>query len=223
MLRDLSRFLLRFLPEHTIVPILNGPLRGVHSGVHTYWRGVYEPELTKHIQSVVKSGMTCYDCGANVGYFTLLFSKLVGPSGRVFSFEPLPVNGDHLRRHISVNRRGNVTVIQSALADYNGRVHLSSEGAASKIGPQGEVEVDCRTIDSLGLPPPDVMKIDVEGAEVLLLNGAENTIRTHRPIVFMSLHVPIPTAHDLAGRLESMGYKVTFSESSYDLSAFPSK
>jgi hypothetical protein len=121
-----------------------------------------------------------------------------------------------------MNRRANVTVIESALADYNGKANISSDGLASKIGPQGEIEVGCRTIDSLGLPPPDVMKIDVEGAEVLLINGAEQTIHTHRPLIFMSLHISIPTAHNLATRLESMGYMVKFRESSYDLVALPS-
>jgi hypothetical protein len=63
------------------------------------------------------------------------------------------------------------------------------------------------------------MKIDVEGAEVLLINGAEKTIRTHRPAIFMSLHIPIPTAMALADRIRLMGYVVTFSNSSYDLTA----
>jgi FkbM family methyltransferase len=167
--------------------------------------------------------MTCYDCGANVGYFTLLFSKLVGPTGRVFSFEPLPANAQHLRRHVSMNRRTNVTVIQFALADYNGKTNFSTDGSESRIGPQGDITVDCRTIDSLGLPPPDVMKIDVEGAEILLITGAAETIRTHRPLIFMSLHIPIPTAYNLASHLDSMGYRTKFRESSYDLTAFPFK
>jgi FkbM family methyltransferase len=122
-----------------------------------------------------------------------------------------------------MNRRANVTVIQSALADYNGKTNFSSDGSQSRIALQGDIEVDCRTIDSLGLPPPDVMKIDVEGAEILLVNGAADTIRTHRPILFMSLHIPIPTAHTLASYLDSIGYRVKFSELSYDLAAFPSK
>jgi FkbM family methyltransferase len=193
----------------------------MHSGVHTYWRGVYEPELTRRIQSIVKPGMTCYDCGANVGYFTLLFSRLVGPGGRVFSFEPLPANAAHLRQHVDINKRTNVTIIEAALADYDGKAPFSSGGSASKLVPEGSVEVDCRSIDSLGLPPPDVMKIDVEGAEELLVKGAEETILRHRPTIFMSLHIAIPAAQDLASHLACMGYDVTFSESSYDVYCNP--
>jgi FkbM family methyltransferase len=193
----------------------------MHSGVHTYWRGVYEPELTQRIQNIVKPGMTCYDCGANVGYYTLLFSQLVGASGHVFSFEPLPANAEYLRKHVVINKRSNVTIVEGALADYNGQARLSSDGSASSLGPGGSIEVACRSIDSLELPPPDLMKIDVEGAEELLVKGAEQTILRHRPTILMSLHIPIPAAQDLARNLTSLGYEVTFSDSTYDLVAIP--
>jgi len=225
MLRHLGRHLLRLLPKDTVVPILRGPLRGtwwtMHSGVHTYWRGVYERDLARQIGRAVKPGMVCYDCGANVGYFTLLFSRLVGARGHVFSFEPLPGNAAHIRRHVLMNRRPNVTVLELALADYSGKAGFSVSGSTSKIEAEGEIEVACATLDSLGLPPPNVVKVDVEGAELLLIRGAERTIRSHRPTIFMSLHIPIPVAHDLAGRLRSIGYEVTFSDSAYDFVAVP--
>jgi FkbM family methyltransferase len=223
MIRHLSGSLLRLLPRNTTLPVLSGPLKGtrwiMHSGVHAYWRGVYEPELTGRIQEIVKPGMTCYDCGANVGYFTLLFSQLVGDRGQVFSFEPLPANAGYLRKHLDINKRSNVTIIEGALADYNGKARFSPDGSASSLGPGGSIEVDCRSVDSLALPPPDVMKIDVEGAEELLVKGAEQTILRHRPAILMSLHISIPAAQDLGHHLTFLGYKVTFSESTYDLFA----
>lgn len=225
MLRRIVEPFVRALPKQTTIPVLSGPLKGtwwiLRSGVLTYWRGVYEPELAGQIQRIVKPGMTCYDCGANAGYFTLLFSKLVGPSGHVFSFEPVPANAHHIRRHLSLNGCTNVTVIEVALGDTNGKVNFASGGAVGRISTEGEIEVDCRRIDSIGLPAPDVMKIDVEGAEERLVDGAEETIRRHRPTIFMSLHVPIPSARLLAGRLKSIGYTVTFSESVYDFTAVP--
>jgi FkbM family methyltransferase len=224
-MRHLARRLLRLLPKDTMVPILRGPLRGtwwtMHSGVHTYWRGVYERELARQIGRAVRPGMVCYDCGANVGYFTLLFSRLVGGRGHVFSFEPLPENAAHIQRHILVNRCSNVTVLELALADYSGKAGFSVSGSTSKIEAEGEIEVACATLDSLGLPAPDVVKVDVEGAEILLIKGAERTIRTHHPTIFMSLHIPIPSARDLAGRLRSIGYDVTFSDSAYEFVAVP--
>jgi FkbM family methyltransferase len=193
----------------------------MNSGVHTYWRGVYEKGLTTQLESTVKPGMSCYDCGANVGYFTLLMSRLVGRNGRVFSFEPLPENANYLHRHVGMNHCANVTIIESACSDYNGKVNFSSDGSASRINAEGKIEVDCRTIDSLDLPPPDLMKVDVEGAEVLLISGAEETIRMHKPTIFMSLHIPVPLAEALADRISAFGYTVTFSKSSYELTAMP--
>src|ERR1035437_8712500 len=135
ILRSLSRSILGLLPRNTVVPIFRGPLKGsrwiMTSGVHTYWRGVYERGLTRQLESVVKPGMTCFDCGSNVGYFTLLMSRLVGPTGRVFSFEPLPENVDYVRKHVDMNKCANVTVIASALSDQNGKVAFSSDGSAS--------------------------------------------------------------------------------------------
>jgi FkbM family methyltransferase len=167
--------------------------------------------------------MTCYDCGANAGYFTLLFSKLTGPDGHVFSFEPLPVYAQHIRHHVSVNGCGNVTIVEAALADTDGKVNFAAGGSMGRIDAEGDIEVDCRRIDSLELSAPDVMKIDVEGAEERLIGGAEATIRRHRPTIFMSLHIPIPSAHSLAARLNSMGYSVSFSRSSYELIAVPAE
>jgi FkbM family methyltransferase len=191
----------------------------MHSGVHTYWRGGYEPELTRAIMDVIKPGMTCYDCGANAGYFTLLFSKLVGPGGRVFAFEPLPKNAHHIRRHVEMNKCANVSVLEVALAGQTGTARFHSDASKSHLGNDGDITVECRNIDSLGLPAPDVMKIDVEGAELSLIEGAMTTIRHYRPVIFMSLHIEIQSARQLADLLRAMGYRVTFSESSYDLVA----
>jgi FkbM family methyltransferase len=223
MLRQLLSSLLRFLPEQTTIPILSGPLRGnwwiLSSGAHTYWRGAYETELSRKIEVAVKPGMTCYDCGANAGYFTLLLSQLVGPSGHVFSFEPLPANVRYIRRHVRLNRCTNVTVVEGALSDSDGKVSFACDPYMGRISAEGEIQVDCRRIDSIGLPPPDVVKIDVEGAEERLVDGAGEVFRRHRPTIFMSLHIPLPSAQLLADRIESMGYSVTFSKHTYDLTA----
>ena len=191
----------------------------MHSGVHTYWRGIYEPELARALQQVVEPGMTCFDCGANAGYFTLLLSKLTGPTGKVYAFEPVPVNANYLRRHLELNAIQNVTLLEYALADRNGKVNFSGEGAQGRISDNGNVSVSCRTIDSAGLPPPDVMKIDVEGAEVALVRGAQRTLQISRPRVFMALHIPESDAKGLGDQLTSLGYDVTLRAPSCDLVA----
>jgi FkbM family methyltransferase len=227
MLKKLARFFLKQLPESTVVSVRSGPLKGyrwmLHSGVHTYWRGVYEPELALALQQVVEPGMTCFDCGANAGYFTLLLSKLTGPTGRVYAFEPVPVNVNHIRRHLELNAIKNVTLLEYALADTNGMVNFSGGGAQGQISVDGDISVSCRTIDSAGLPPPHVMKIDVEGAEVALVRGARRTLQAYRPRVFMSLHIPEPEVMDLGYQLTSMGYEVTLLTPSYDLVAIPKR
>src|ERR1700692_1299441 len=107
MLKNLARWLLKQLPNSTFVSVRTGPLKGyrwmMHSGVHTYWRGVYEPELARALEQVVKPGMTCFDCGANAGYFTLLLSKLTGPTGKVYAFEPVAANANYIRCHLELN------------------------------------------------------------------------------------------------------------------------
>ena len=225
-MKDLIRALLKYLPQSTVISVRSGPLKGyrwmMHSGVHTYWRGVYEPELAQALQKVVKPGMTCFDCGANAGYFTLLLSKLTGPTGKVFSFEPVPVNANYIRRHLALNAIQNVTLLEYALADTNGTVNFSGGGAQGQISANGNLSVACRAIDSAGLPPPDVMKIDVEGAEVALVRGAQRTLQTYRPGIFMALHIPESEANDLGCQLTSMGYDVTLWGSSCELVAVAS-
>jgi FkbM family methyltransferase len=227
MLKNLARALLKQLPKSTVVSVRSGPLKGyrwmMHAGVHTYWRGVYEPELALALQQVVKPGMTCFDCGANAGYFTLLLSKLTGPTGQVYAFEPVPINANYIRRHLELNAIKNVTLLEYALADTNGTVNFSGGGAQGQISADGNVSVSCRTIDSAGLPPPDLMKIDVEGAEVALVRGAQRTLQTSRPRVFMSLHIPEPAVIELGDQLTSMGYEVTLRTPSCDLVAIPKR
>jgi FkbM family methyltransferase len=227
MIKELARNALRLVPPNTIVPILSGPLKGSRwvfgSGAHTYWRGRYEPALAMRMSEVIKPRMICYDCGANTGYFTLLMARLVGESGHVFAFEPVPANAANARKNMEINRLHNVTVIEMALANQNGRARFSTSSNFSMghLGGGGDLEVDTARIDSLGLPAPDVMKIDVEGAEALLIDGAESAIRASRPIIFMSLHLPIEDSRALADRIRWLGYTVVLSEHPYELEAIP--
>lgn len=145
-------------------------------------------------RSQLREGQIVYDIGAHMGYYTVIGSSAVGPNGRVIAFEPLPFNLSQLRRHIHLNRCGNVTVIDKCVAERSGRARFSpgTGTGTGRLTPDGALEVEVVSLDdavsSGALPPPDVMKIDVEGAELSVLKGAEKVIARSRPTILLSLH-----------------------------------
>ena len=86
----------KLLPHNVPLPILTGRLKGMHwfvrAGMVTQWLGIYEKKKLALLGRFLKAGMTVFDVGAHVGFYTLLFSQYVGAKGRVFAFEPLPEN-----------------------------------------------------------------------------------------------------------------------------------
>src|SRR5712692_7002997 len=102
----LARYPLKLVPPTMVMPVLTGKLRGkrwiVGSGIHGCWLGWYESEKQRAISKEVRSNTVFYDIGANVGFYSLLASMLVGP-GKVFSFEPMPRNFSYLKRHLDLN------------------------------------------------------------------------------------------------------------------------
>lgn len=192
------RLPLRLMPEGMEVRILQGTLKGKRwitgSSDHGCWLGSYEFDKQQAIAAAVRPGMVCFDIGANVGFYTLLFSELTGPEGSVVAFEPVPRNRDLLRRHVAINGCGNVVVQELALADVDStarfdQTHSTSEGHLSETG---TISVKCARIDSLvaarQIAPPDVMKIDVEGAEVAVLSGAAEVLARNKPLIFLATH-----------------------------------
>jgi FkbM family methyltransferase len=213
----LLRFPLRLIPRQTVVPILQGPLRGkkwiVGSGNHGYWLGSYELGKRALFIKAIPLGGIVYDLGANVGYYTLLSAVLAGPRGRVFAFEPLPRNLEFLRRHLSLNRIDNATVIEAAVTDRGGTVRFEEDASTSKgrIGAQGSLEVRSVALDELvareRMPRPDLLKIDIEGGEFLALQGARRILTESHPVIFLSTHSGKVHKECLAF-LESLGYRI---------------
>jgi FkbM family methyltransferase len=213
----LLRLPLRLIPRQTVVPILQGPLRGkkwiVGSGNHGYWLGSYELGKRALFIKAIPLGGIVYDLGANVGYYTLLSAVLAGPRGRVFAFEPLPRNLEFLRRHLSLNRIDNATVIEAAVTDRGGTVRFEEDASTSKgrIGAQGSLEVRSVALDELvareRMPRPDLLKIDIEGGEFLALQGARRILTESHPVIFLSTHSGKVHKECLAF-LESLGYRI---------------
>jgi FkbM family methyltransferase len=160
---------------------------------YVFYFGEWEPSLSRYVADRLRPGDAFVDVGANIGYFTLLASTIVGPSGKVLAIEASPtIHGlllDNLRR----NRVENVEALNVAAADREGsaRVFLwphSDIGKTSILAtPQARYECDvpARPLDAL-LPPELLervrfVKIDVEGAEWLVISGMREALRRARP------------------------------------------
>ena len=187
-----------------------------------YWLGAYEPELQDAIGRHIRPGMVAYDVGANVGYISLMLARAIGESGRVLAFEPLPANAERIRRNAALNPEGSRVELHE-LAVSNGpgtvhfRVHTSNamgrmETVEGRTEGYGEsIEVATAGLDELvferGLPAPDVIKMDIEGGEVLALPGATRLLVEKHPLILLELHGPqaAKVAWDV---LHSAGYRL---------------
>ncbi|PIR49787.1 hypothetical protein COU79_02960 [Candidatus Peregrinibacteria bacterium CG10_big_fil_rev_8_21_14_0_10_54_7] len=140
--------------------------------------------------SHICEGMTILDVGAHTGYYSCLFSSLVGTHGRVYSFEPDPWSFEVLRNH--TRHRENIQQIPSAVGDtvQQSRFFPNTRNRANSSlfpGPfsEDQIEVEMTTIDSFcnkqHLSRIDALKIDVEGAETTVLRGAKNLLTSHPP------------------------------------------
>src|SRR5262249_27450038 len=138
-------------------------------------------------RAFLHEGGAFLDIGAHAGYFSLLASDRVGPSGRVYAVEPNPVTFASLERHLARNHAGNVRATMCGLADAPGVIALHTPPSRldynATMLPRADwtrVEVPARTLDDCarewGMARIDLMKIDVEGAEPLVLAGGAGTL-----------------------------------------------
>ena len=200
LIGKLLRAPLRLIPPSTVVYILQGVLRGkkwtVGSATHGCWLGSYEYQKQRALQHELKIGDVVYDIGANVGFYSLLASVIVGETGHVYSFEPFPENLRELRRHLEMNHIKNCTVIDAAVSSTNGEANFdpSDDRCIGRLAAAGRLRVRTVTLDELALRklirPPNLMKIDIEGAELECLRGAAEVIHVSRPIIFLATHGP---------------------------------
>jgi FkbM family methyltransferase len=201
----LHRLSHRLLPsdERLWAQIEAGPARGLWLELNprtgqAYLRGDAEPLVQKVLAERLHPGMVFYDLGANIGLFSLLAARRVGPSGRVFSFEPDPEVATRLRRNIAQNSFSNVTIFEAGVWSASGVVSFIPADASSPDHGTGRfvpaasdagTPTRCVALDDFSEgAPPDGIKCDVEGAELEALHGAAKLLQAHRPWILCEMH-----------------------------------
>lgn len=188
-------------------------------------RGVYEPETVEVFRSVLEPGMIVVDAGAHVGQYAVIASPLVGPAGSVHAFEPDPDTFRQLVANVRLNGCDNVACHEAALGREPGaaRLHLAdvSNVGGNSLRPtvctRGRSrDVRVETLDGYaaarGLSRLDVLKADVEGAELLVLEGGADLIERGRPLMILEFSINVGafgyTEGHLRERLAGWGYRL---------------
>lgn len=190
--------------------------------------GEWQPEVWKSLLPSLNEGSVFLDVGAHIGYFSLKAAPRVGKTGRVVSFEPNPGTVQLLRDNVAANGRDNIVVEPVACTDREQTLELyaaprANTGASSLSSDNAGIDgtmpksysVRGRPIDDvvreLGLTRVDAIKIDVEGAEGIVLRGTSNTLRRFHPRVVMEVVADQlakfkTTPADLAALMKAAGY-----------------
>lgn len=175
-------------------------------------RGVVEPSVQEALRRCAGPGTIVWDVGANVGFFSLLAARL---GAVVHAFEPVPATAAALRANVAANGFGErIQVHEAAVGARSGEAPflVVDEASWSHLADRGEhprtrtrVRVPVVALDDLDLPPPDVVKIDVEGSELAVLEGARTLLAEHAPRLIVELH---ETNAELCDLLEPLGWSV---------------
>lgn len=234
MNRLLGKFLKVYLLDDVTIRLIN-PLE-YHQRMLLFGEA-YEAEVTSYLLAVLRPGMVFVDVGANLGYYTLLAAKSVGSEGRVHAFEPAPVQFEHLSLNVEVNGGTNVVLNDCALAEGDGKeVKLfladgwnhGTHSLGQGVGEQRRIcTVRCTSLDEYvarhSITRLDVMKMDVEGAELRVLRGSVRTIERLKPqvVVFEACEALARSLGDSTREvkefLEARGYVIFRLDAAFEL------
>ena len=190
--------------------------------------GQYEGEVAAVFRSVLRPGMGVIDIGANIGYFTMLSARLVGPAGHVLAVEPNPLNARMIEASRTMNGFSHVTVLQAAAGRQVGMLGLNtshSNGTTSTLEDTGAAMLEARTVPCLPLDavvpgdrPVGLIKVDVEGAEYNALSGCLGIIRRDRPVIVSEFSpgmlegISGVSGETYLGWLQGLGYGISVIE-----------
>ena len=217
------------------VPIAAGDLAGMQmlldlKSEKDYWLGTYELELQAAITDLVVPGQVIYDIGASIGFMSLLFAMKTGLNGHVYAFEALPANIERLTDNIELNSfQERVTIVKAAVQASSGKTDfypgpssamgkVAGSAGRSAIEYQPSIQVEGVAIDEFiytsGNPIPEIVKIDIEGGEILALPGMRRLLHRNHPILLVELHGP-EAAHTTWEMLNYEGYRICRMTSDY--------
>ncbi len=168
-----------------------------------FLQGEVETRIQRLLLEKLRLSATFYDLGANFGFFSILAARRVGANGKVFAFEPESALTARVRANAEKNGLRNVEVVQAAVWSSPGRVSFAHSDprvspdlgtghiAATAPGPL-QNDVLAVTLDEFASenPPPDLIKCDVEGAEVEVFRGARTLLATRKPTIICEIHSP---------------------------------
>lgn len=212
--------------------IVLGPLKGrFFRGKELVCRmGIYELHVQYLIRDLLDPGDVLYDIGANNGYLSLLGAQCTGPTGRVFSFEPLPANGDRINALMNENRMTNFELVRMAVSNSAGEMEFFIGGDEDPYTPSlirdrrsRSIKVMVTTIDEFvaGNPAPDLIKMDIEGAEVMAVKGADRLLASpSAPKLLIEVHSQ-EIDQEISSILRNHGYTLKTIRAPFDRRPYP--
>ena len=216
-LGKLIRLPFALIPSQAVLPIVSGPpkkfkwIKGSHN--ISILLGTYEKKQTGTFLKAASGVSVFWDLGAHAGYYSLLFHK-ASPKGKIFAFEPLAATVSIFNKHMSINHVVNYTIFTEAVSDKEGilRFNKTSSTVAGKLDDQGETEVKVVKLSgylSEGiLKVPQLIKMDIEGAEFEVLQDLKALLKANKPTLFLSTHGK--EVHDKCiAFLKDIGYELT--------------
>ena len=166
--------------------------------VHLYYLGYHEYPETRFLELNLKPGDVFFDLGANIGYFTLLGARHVGPAGKVHAFEISAADFAHLQENVALNDLASeIKLNRTAISEGDGEVIITPTGGAgtTHIDPSGSCGGDTvpatsvdHYVEEHGLKKVDYVKCDIEGAELLMLKGASSLMKRYRPVFLVEIN-----------------------------------
>lgn len=205
------------------------PSRASRGRKRRYWapnqfeaKGIsrYESALLDALPGLVPPGSVVYDVGANIGLYSVPLSRATGPEGKVYCFEPNPICVSYLHVNLTVNECDNCQIVPLAITDGAARVSLTVNFANSLVGISDRSELygtkagqeivaqggplEAIT-DFFPIDLPDVIKVDVEGAEGAVARGMQKLLLSVRPLLLFEIH-GLRAAREVVAVLEGFGY-----------------